>query len=402
MHVLSIICDDNWMPENFSEGWRRCGATVTEFLYDKNISRVSYDKASYKNVERINNTILSLAQELHQQNKLTLIFMSIYDDYLLEETLIKLKKLNVPLVNYHPDMVVQWYRMLKTGKYFDFIGCAQKTYLNVYEKKKFKAQYLPFASNPSIQKINIGNINFNGATFMGAPLGYRPFILSHLYFNNIPLRIFGHHWDWVTRKSTSAQTQEIKVQTSGINLGFLKLSDKNIHDIKNYLPLRLKEEGVAFLNEQYYKWKEKLFPTHIDGDEFYGNIPQTVIHGQYKKEDFVQLVNESAINIGFTHLSGKLNSRFETKQVRLREFEVPLAGGFYITQYCNELADLYKEGKHIATWKTRDELLEKTKYYLNNNVERNTIAKQGYEYALANHTWEKRFNYILNELKIKK
>ena len=71
MHVLSIICDDNWMPDNFSEGWRRCGATVTEFLYDKNIGRGSYDAASYKNVERINNTILLLANELHQQNKLT-------------------------------------------------------------------------------------------------------------------------------------------------------------------------------------------------------------------------------------------------------------------------------------------------------------------------------------------
>ena len=399
MHVLTIICDDNWMSENFSEGWRRCGATVTEFLYSKNMGRGYFDTHTNLQVKASNQKMLEIARQLQTQRKLNLIFMSIYDDFLLEETLIELRKLDIPLVNYHPDMVVQWYRMLKIGKYFDFIGCAQKAHIQVFKQKYFKAQYLPFASNPVVNDTKDSLSSFDGVTFMGAPIGYRPWVLSHLYFNGIPLRIFGHHWDWVVRQP-KIDEQEIIIQANGISIRSFKLSEKNIYDIKNYLPSRIREEGLSFLTEQYYKWKDRLFPVLLDAEEFYGHLPETCIKGFYDKQKFPALVRSSAINIGFTHVSGKFGDRFEKRQIRLREFEVPMAGGFYITQHCNDLSELYEIGKHIEVWHTKEDLLEKSRYYLCNPEKRNAIALAGYLHTLQNHTWEKRFKYILSELNI--
>lgn len=403
MHVLCIICDDQWMSVNFSEGWRRLGATVEEFKYAVGVVRGNFSKQSSAEVKKINHQIIERAKALHDKGQLDLIFCSLLDDFVFPETLVELKKLKVPLVNYHADMVPLWFRSLKTAKYFDLFCCAQRYNMNKLAQTGAKVFYLPMASNPSIQQKILSKsqlaseVQFNGVCFLGAPIGYRPSILANIYFNGIPLRIYGHHWDWVKRNISSVgNTTTQQVYVNGIPF----FSEKQLHDLYYYLLPRLKAEGAYIAALALSRFRHKFFAKKFDAEEFYAHIPPACINGHYAKTDFDYLVRSAAINIGFTHVAGNYGSRWEKKQIRLREFEIPMAGGFYITQYCDELPELYTIGKTIEAWKTKEELIEKVHYYLQHADERNEIAFNGYQYAINNHTWENRFRKILKELAV--
>jgi len=61
------------------------------------------------------------------------------------------------------------------------------------------------------------------------------------------------------------------------------------------------------------------------------------------------------------------------------------AGGFVLCDRVKGLDEIFKEGVHLAYWSTIEELLDKTKYYLAHNDERQKIALQGQMEILRRH-----------------
>jgi hypothetical protein len=231
---------------------------------------------------------------------------------------------------------------------------------------------------------------------MGSPIVDRPKMLGHLYFNNIPLEIYGNQWRWYPRQ----ETQRPIVKQNGISLPFLKINEKSAHDTRYYFLPRIKAEGYSFLYGLGLKLQQQWFPKPINVEEFYAHIPTWVINGEYKEEDFVKLVRSAAINIGFTHMHKRRGPHATLKQIRMRDIEIPMTGSFLLTEECNETAEYFVAGKHLDTFTNENDMLEKVRYYLSHPDERNEIAAAGRNYALANHTWAHRFKLLLGHLGI--
>jgi spore maturation protein CgeB len=81
-----------------------------------------------------------------------------------------------------------------------------------------------------------------------------------------------------------------------------------------------------------------------------------------------------------------------------RDFEIPMSGGFYLTEYHPELEKVYSLGTEIVTYKGFDDLVEKVRYFLSNPEKAEEIRKRGYERARREHTWEMRFEKIFRLL----
>lgn len=393
MKVLCVICEDRWMYKSFVVGWQALGAEVEVFYYGKSISRSYFDLLSNKQVADTNKQLINRVEALSAAGGLDLIFFSILDDFISIKTLRKLQRFNIPLVNYHADMVALWYRSIKTAKYFSLFCCAQKYGMDFLQKTGARVLYLPMAANP-YPEINITEREqFNGVTFLGAPIGYRPSVLAYLYYRDIPLRVYGHHWDWCPREYDPETARGRYFSQS-----MLGLSDKTIHDLANYLIPQIAYKPVQFAYNQFQKILGKYNERHFDVEEHYAHLPPEIILGDYPDQDFNKLVQSSSINLGFSHITGKEGSRYEMRQVRLRDFEIPLAGGFYLAQFSEELSELYIEGEHVEFWRTREELLKKVKYYLAYPESAKRIADSGYQYALQKHTWVNRFQVILDSI----
>jgi spore maturation protein CgeB len=88
------------------------------------------------------------------------------------------------------------------------------------------------------------------------------------------------------------------------------------------------------------------------------------------------------------------------KHIRLREFKAPISGAFYLVENLKELENIYKIGKKIICYQTKEDLAEKVKYYLGRPIEIVCIRMAGHERAKNAHTWVNRFPQLFKAIGI--
>ncbi len=93
--------------------------------------------------------------------------------------------------------------------------------------------------------------------------------------------------------------------------------------------------------------------------------------------------HESRINLNIT-------MRSIATGLSLRLFDVCGCGGFLLTNWQDELPELYEPGIQAEYFGSQEELIDKAGYYLEHDDERATIAMRGYERTRADHTYDKR------------
>lgn len=91
--------------------------------------------------------------------------------------------------------------------------------------------------------------------------------------------------------------------------------------------------------------------------------------------------------------------------LNMRFFEILSSGSFQLTNWIPILKDMEKEyglkdGKHFVTYKTLDEAVEKAKYYIEHEEEREKIALAGHKKFLEAHTYQSRISKILDTVKL--
>lgn len=108
------------------------------------------------------------------------------------------------------------------------------------------------------------------------------------------------------------------------------------------------------------------------------------------------IVRSSLISLNFSG-SGIMfeNLRPSKKQVKARVFEVPGMGGFLLTEWAPFLEMFYDLENEIDTFRDKDQLLERVRFYLANPGERDRRAGCGYERTAREHTYDARMKELL-------
>lgn len=86
--------------------------------------------------------------------------------------------------------------------------------------------------------------------------------------------------------------------------------------------------------------------------------------------------------------------------VPLRVFDIMSVGGFVLSNYQEEIPELFEEGKEIVTFKSPEELVEKADYYLAHEDERIQIGINGYRKIKKSYTYEHQMRKIISILSI--
>jgi hypothetical protein len=107
-------------------------------------------------------------------------------------------------------------------------------------------------------------------------------------------------------------------------------------------------------------------------------------------DDYVKEMKRSKICFNKS-ISHDLNAKY---------FEILGSGSFMLTNYNDSFFDFVEENSYIEKMFYIDEndLSKKIDYYLNNNEEREEIAKKANEYIIQNHTFESRIKIILDNV----
>lgn len=117
------------------------------------------------------------------------------------------------------------------------------------------------------------------------------------------------------------------------------------------------------------------YPSRILG---YGNVYDS---GRYYYEDYFHEIRKTSIFINPPMTPRHINDKvYETMSLKV----------FAIHGMMDELDSLFEEGKEIVTYGSTKELLEKTRYYLENPLERQGIVERAFRKVSTHHTTQTR------------
>jgi spore maturation protein CgeB len=95
-----------------------------------------------------------------------------------------------------------------------------------------------------------------------------------------------------------------------------------------------------------------------------------------------------------------LRSAKNKSQTKARIFEIPVQGGFELTEYVPSLEDYFNIGKEIVCYRDIDEAELLINYYLKHEDEREDIKLTGVEKARKEHTFKNRIIEFMKEVEI--
>lgn len=156
------------------------------------------------------------------------------------------------------------------------------------------------------------------------------------------------------------------------------------------------EFDVSFVGQCYGQrpiYLQRLKEAGIDVVAYGNGWP----NGPLSTDEMVRMYSRSKINVGFAAVSD-MTDAFCLKG---RDFEVPMSGGLYLTQYHPELEACYMLGHEIETYKDPMELVDKVRFLLDHPDNASSMRRKGYQRAHAEHTWEMRFEKIFSHFGVK-
>ncbi|MBI2311631.1 MAG: glycosyltransferase [Betaproteobacteria bacterium] len=84
--------------------------------------------------------------------------------------------------------------------------------------------------------------------------------------------------------------------------------------------------------------------------------------------------------------------------LKLRDFDAPMSGSFYLTHDNPDLRAVYEVGREIETYRSIAECVDKVRAFLGDEAARERIARDGRERAVRDHTWDRRFGDLVSLL----
>ena len=145
--------------------------------------------------------------------------------------------------------------------------------------------------------------------------------------------------------------------------------------VRRLLPLRPLIVGDAGWKVEFRH--EPVQPRYLDAINYYSELPRFYAC--------------PAINFNCTskQMKGAVNQRV---------FDVPAAGGFVLTDWRDQMANLF-DPEEMACYHTPDEALELARHFLAHPRERHHIITAARKRVLACHTWQQRLQTMLTHMR---
>ena len=109
--------------------------------------------------------------------------------------------------------------------------------------------------------------------------------------------------------------------------------------------------------------------------------------------EMVRTFNRSRINLNLANpLVGSC------PQIKGRNFEVPGCKGFLLTDRVPDLDHYFQPAVEVGVFGDQQDLVQKVRFYLENEDQRNRIAARGYARCLREHTWDHRLHALFDRI----
>lgn len=130
---------------------------------------------------------------------------------------------------------------------------------------------------------------------------------------------------------------------------------------------------------------------------FSGNSDEELRQVEYK--GYVDYLTEMPGIFRNSKINLNISLRSIVSGIPLRCIDIMAAGGFLLSNYQPELAELFRDGEEVVMYTSMDDLKEKAGYYLEHDVEREQIAFNGWRKIHEEYGMEDVFHKVINTAK---
>ncbi|MGE5174814.1 MAG: glycosyltransferase [Hyphomicrobiales bacterium] len=303
--------------------------------------------------------------------RLDLVLTYVSDSHLEPAAIDRVRETVAPIVNFFCNNVHQFHLVRRNARRFSVCLVPERAALRDYERAGATPIFFPMAANPDVYRPLALPPRYD-VTFAGQRYADRAAHVLALREAGVDAHAFGQGWsdDGPPAGAGAAGAPTAPRRGALARAVELALSGRN--------PLAAADDRR--------RWR-RLRDRHPGA-----------LHPPLSDDGYVALLSESKVSLGFLVLGDTHRTRRPLRQVRLREFEAPMAGAFYLTEYLDEIALHYEIGSEIVCFRSRAELLDRCRYYLAHEGERERIRRAGHARARRDHTWTRRFEDLFAEL----
>lgn len=107
----------------------------------------------------------------------------------------------------------------------------------------------------------------------------------------------------------------------------------------------------------------------------------------YREMPYVFAVSDINLNISVKGIQSG---------VPQRAFDILASGGFLLSNYQQELVELFSYGEEMVVYESLEDAVEKCNFYLSNQELRGKIARKGREHVLTEHNMVDKIRYMMD------
>jgi hypothetical protein len=294
-----------WFQSVRSNIWRNnlylplvdLGHDVVEFDYDlmqtfRNLDPTDAKQGAFiaGNRPKVTAAFLEQVRAAHALRPVDLVFTYFTDACIEAGALDEIRGMGIKTVNWYCNGSYQLHLVREISPRYDWCLVPEKFRMGDYVAMGARPIYCQEAANPNVYRPYEVAKEFD-VTFVGQAYGERPLLIRELVERGIRVHVWGHGWRNPHPKYLPAETYEAI----------------------NAIPAELRNDPL--------------------GDE-----------------EMVKMYSRSKINLGFSTCGDTHLARERVVQVRLRDFEVPMSGGFYLVERMEELGEFFELGREVACY----------------------------------------------------
>lgn len=314
---------------------------------------------------------LAAVDDANRASRLDFVLTYFSDSHLTDDAIVRVRESVAPIANFFCNNVHQFHLVKETARHYSCCLVPEEEALSRYREAGAVPIFFPMAAHPDVYRPLDLPLRYD-ATFAGQRYGDRTQGMLALREAGVDAHAFGQGWGPAAAAAGGAPGP---TERSGA-LAWLARIVELAGQGRN--PLAAAADRRAL---------DRLRARHAGA-----------LHPIVSDEEYVALFSESRISLGFLILGDTNRTSRPMRQVRLREFEAPMAGAFYVTGFMEEIGRHYEIGKEIVCYRSLPEMVDLCRYYLAHDAERERIRQAGHARARRDHTWTKRFEGLFAAL----
>lgn len=318
--------------------------------------------------------ILDEIKSIHTKRPLDLVLTYFYNSHFDPAGFDEIHRLGVPTINFYCNSMYQFELVAAIAAKVQFSWHAEKDAREKYLKVGANPVWVQMGADPYIYRP-VPAIRESKAVFVGQKYADRDRFAASLVRAGVPVHLYGTGWGTTTNDRSNME----EIPRGSFN-SYVEAINGNIH--RHGLVGGLARTWRQYCYRRESRALRSVYSPSARG--FATTVAETF--GRY----------EVVLNFSNVWADGRPGSDL-IPHVRLRDFEAPMCKTCFLTGHTDEIGEFYKIGEEIDTYASPEELVDKTRFYLARPDSAEKLREAGYQRALRDHTWDRRFEELFRK-----